>query len=138
MSVGKAFADALADDCLAYRIPADPQPAARWRGPQVPRVVTVPGAVLHNPAWRLFTGFLSPRSAAYAETVLAGLCGWLVAQGYLHSNPWEGLLRTRRVADAIDVDRAVSAEVWLALAAWLDERAQRRMRKGGACACSVR
>lgn len=121
---GKAFADALADDCLAYRtFLADPQPAARWRGPQVPRVVAVSGAEFHNPAWRPFTGFLSPRSAAYAETVLASLCNWLVARGYLQSNPWDGLLRTRRVADAIDVNRAVSAEVWSALAAWLDERA---------------
>ncbi|WP_018314004.1 phage integrase family protein [Cupriavidus sp. UYPR2.512] len=122
---GKAFADAIADDCLAYRtFLADPQPAARWRGPQVPRVVTVAGTVFHNPAWRPFTGLLSPRSAAYSETVLAGLFAWLVAQGYLDSNPWEGMLRTRRVADAIDVDRAVSSKVWLALAAWLDERAQ--------------
>lgn len=122
---GKAFSDGIADDCLAYRtFLADPQPAARWRGPQVPRVVTVSGTDLHNPAWRPFTGQLSPRSAAYAETVLAGLCGWLVARGYLDSNPWEGLLDTRRAADAIDVDRAVSAEVWVALAAWLDDRAQ--------------
>lgn len=122
---GKAFADVTAEDCLAYRtFLADPQPAARWCGPQVPRVVTVAGRVFHNPAWRPFTGLLSPRSAAYAETVLAGLSGWLVAQGYLDCNPWEGMLRTRRVADAIDVDRAVPSEVWLALAAWLDERSK--------------
>lgn len=132
---GKAFADASAEDCLAYRtFLADPQPAARWRGPQVPRGVIVEGTAVNNPAWRPFTGLLSPRSAAYAETVLASLSGWLVAQGYLCSNPWVGTLRTRRVGDEIDVDSAISSEVWFALAAWLDERAHapdeegRRMR----------
>lgn len=118
---GKAFSDALTDDCLAYRaFLCDPQPAACWCGPQVPRAIEVGGTMHCNPAWRPFTGSLSPRSARYAETVLASLCGWLVARRYLDSNPWEGLPKVRHVGQSIDIERAVPVDVSAALESWLD------------------
>lgn len=118
---GKALSDALTDDCLAYRaFLRDPQPVARWCGPQVMRTVEVAGLRLNNPGWRPFTGPLSPRSARYAEKVLSSMFGWLVGRRYLDVNPWDGLPKLRHAGDHIDVDRAVAADVWAALVGWLE------------------
>ncbi len=112
---GKAFSDLLTDDCLAYRaFLAQKDLGPRWAGPQVARAL---------PGWRPFQGALAPRSRAYAETVLKALCEWLVGRRYLDSNPWEGMPQLRVAAQAIDVERAVPAEVWQVLMPWLDERA---------------
>ncbi|WP_455285768.1 phage integrase family protein [Cupriavidus necator] len=126
---GRAFSDALTDDCLAYRaFLADPQPAARWCGPRVPRTVTVGGERLNHPAWRPFTGPLSARSRSYSETVLSALCAWLAGRRYLATNPWEGLPKARHVTPALQVERAVPTEIWHRMADWLDAQAGRGSR----------
>lgn len=112
---GKAFSDLVTEDCLAYRaFLAQKELGPRWAGPQVAR--TLPG-------WRPFQGALAPRSRAYAEKVVSALCAWLVGRRYLDSNPWEGVPALRVAAQAIDIERAVPADVWKVLMPWLDERA---------------
>ncbi len=121
---GTAFSDAITDDCMAYRsFLADPQPAGRWRGPRVPRTVDVGGLTMNNPAWRPFSGPLSARSRSYSETVLSSLFAWLAGRRYLATNPWDGLPKTRNVAQTLQVEKAVRPDVWHSMADWLDEQA---------------
>nr|WP_311530882.1 phage integrase family protein [uncultured Ralstonia sp.] len=112
---GKAFSDLVTEDCLAYRaFLAQKDLGPRWAGPQVAR--TLPG-------WRPFQGALAPRSRDYAEKVVSALCAWLVGRRYLDSNPWEGVPALRVAALAIDIERAVPADIWQMLMPWLEEQA---------------
>lgn len=113
----KAFSDLSTEDCIAYRaFLAQKDFGPRWSGPQVARSL---------PGWRPFQGALAPRSRDYAEKVLSSLCEWLVGRRYLDSNPWDGMPALRVAALAIDVERAVPAEVWQVLMPWLDEQARK-------------
>jgi len=73
----------------AYRAPRE-----RWVGPVRPR---------GTPDWRLFSGSLSARSAAYALSVLGALFRWLIGQRYLLANPFAGVkVRGSARAGALD------------------------------------
>jgi site-specific recombinase XerC len=112
---GKPFSSLTPEDCLAYRrFLAEPTPAARWVGPLQPRF---------SLDWRPFQGGLSERSRQQAEGILSALCGWLVGQRYLDSNPFEGLPKLRFRA-RLRADRALSETHWQWLLGYAEQRAQ--------------
>lgn len=111
----RALSSLLVEDCIAYRdFLADPQPQRLWCGPMQPRF---------SPLWRPFTGPLSPRSRAYAITVLRSLCEWLTRLRYLAVNPFDGLPQNTAAAATVRVDRALSKSAWEDFEAWLRTRA---------------
>jgi integrase len=115
MERGKAFSSLNTDDCLAYRrFLAHPLPSERWVGPLRPRF---------DPEWRPFQGDLSERSRKQAEGILAALCGWLVGQRYLESNPFEGLPKSRFSA-RLRTDRSLSEVQWRWLIDFAEQRRQ--------------
>lgn len=87
---GKALSDADTTDCAAYlAFLSEPHPD--WIGPY--------GVTRGSDAWRPFRRALSPASQRLARTVLETCCDWLVRQGYLESNPFDGLPRSRFVTE---------------------------------------
>jgi site-specific recombinase XerD len=85
------------EDCLAYRdfmrridkhtVSEWPfrLPATHWCGTR--------GTKRWSALWRPFEGALSVESQNLAITILSSMCRWLVAQGYLLTNPWENVPR---------------------------------------------
>lgn len=84
-----AFSSLTTEDITDYvAFLEDPQPKTTW--------VADKRYSRFHPAWRPFVqSGLKPRSIAYALLVLSALCGWLVGQRYLDSNPFEGLPRSQ-------------------------------------------
>ncbi|WP_322003757.1 phage integrase family protein [Paraburkholderia tropica] len=84
-----------------------PEPAARWIGPPCPR---------SSPLWRPFARTLTPRSTAYALTVLRALFAWLVDQHYVVVNPFAGVtVRGARPRTPFDTARALNEREWKAV-----------------------
>lgn len=80
---GKALSPLATEDATAYRaFLRHPAPRGRWVAPARPR---------SSPEWRPFTGRLSPRSIAYAISVLGAMFRWLIEQRYMFANPFAGL-----------------------------------------------
>lgn len=80
---GRALSSLTTEDAVAYRtFLRHPTPRTRWVGPALPR---------SSPEWRPFTGDLSPRSVAYALSVIGAMFRWLIQQRYLLANPFAGL-----------------------------------------------
>lgn len=103
-----ALSSATVEDCIAYRdFLLDPP--APWCGPRaIPRWHT---------GWRPLEGPLSPRSCAYAMSVLGNLFGFLVQQGYLVGNPWRAVVAPRRLPRGPDIGRGLTSSQW----AWVRE-----------------
>jgi site-specific recombinase XerD len=93
------------EDAIAFRaFLRRPAPAARWVGPHCSRA---------SPAWRPFERALTPRSAAYALTVLRTLFAWLVDQHYVVINPFSGVtVRGTRPRAPFDTARALDDREW--------------------------
>jgi integrase len=71
------------EDAVSYRaFLRRPVPASRWIGPVVARDAR---------HWKPFQAGLSPRSTAYALSVLSSLFRWLTEQRYLLGNPFAGV-----------------------------------------------
>jgi site-specific recombinase XerD len=102
---GKALSSLTTEDASAYRaFLRRPTPHHRWVAPARPRT---------SPEWRPFTGALSPRSIAYALSVLGGMFRWLIQQRYVLANPFAGLkVRGGQRAAGLDASRAFSAGEW--------------------------
>ena len=102
---GRALSSLTTEDAVAYRsFLRHPSPRARWIGPPRPR---------SSPEWRPFAGGLSPRSAAYALSVLGALYRWLMQQRYLLANPFAGLkVRGAGKGEGLPVRRAFSEGEW--------------------------
>jgi len=101
----KSLSSATVEDALAYRaFLRRPTPVLRWIGPSRSR---------SSHEWRPFNRALSPRSAAYALTVLGVMFRWLMQQRYLLANPFAGV-RVKGVdrAQAMDVSRALDDGEW--------------------------
>lgn len=105
VQLGKPLSSLTTEDAVAYRaFLRDPTPRARWVGPHRHR---------SDPDWRPFTGTLTPRSVAYALTVVKCLFGWLVEQHYLLANPFAGVrVRGAERARPIDVSRGFGDGEW--------------------------
>ncbi|WP_232427480.1 phage integrase family protein [Burkholderia ubonensis] len=102
---GAALSSLTTDDAIAYRgFLRRPTPRERWVGPARPR---------HSVEWRPFSGPLSPRSTAYALTVLSALFRWLIEQRYVLANPFASI-KVRGVAKpGLDVTRGFTEGEWL-------------------------
>ena len=102
---GRALSSLTSEDAVAYRsFLRHPTPRGRWIGPPRPR---------SSPEWRPFAGSLSPRSAAYALSVLGALYRWLMQQRYLLANPFAGLkVRGAGKGEGLPVTRAFSEGEW--------------------------
>ncbi|MCA3194060.1 MAG: tyrosine-type recombinase/integrase [Cupriavidus sp.] len=103
-----ALSSATVEDCIAYRdFLLDPP--VHWCGPRaIPR---------WQAGWRPLEGPLSPRSCAYAMSVLGNLFGFLVHQGYLAGNPWRAVAVPRRLPRGPDIGRGLTSAQW----AWVHE-----------------
>jgi site-specific recombinase XerD len=96
---GKALSSLTTEDATAYRaFLRHPAPRGRWVAPARPR---------SSPEWRPFTGRLSPRSIAYAISVLGAMFRWLIEQRYVLANPFAGLkVRGAQRSAGLDASRA--------------------------------
>jgi site-specific recombinase XerD len=105
VQLGKPLSSISTEEAIAYRaFLRDPAPRARWVGPHRRR---------SDPDWRPFTGPLTPRSAAYALTVVRNLFGWLVDQRYLMANPFSGVkVRGADKARKLDISHAFTDGEW--------------------------
>ena len=105
VQLGKPMSSLTTEDAIAYRtFLRDPTPKARWVGPHRRRT---------DPDWRPFTGPLTPRSAAYALTVVKNLFGWLVDQRYLMANPFSGVkVRGADKTRIVDISHAFTDSEW--------------------------
>ncbi|MBN3762017.1 phage integrase family protein [Burkholderia sp. Ac-20365] len=101
----KALSSLTTEDATSFRtFLRRPVPAARWVGPHCPR---------SSPSWRPFERALTPRSAAYALTVLRALFAWLVDQHYVIINPFAGVtVRGARPRTPFDTARALDDSEW--------------------------
>lgn len=80
---GQPLSSLTTEDAVAYRqFLRKPTPRQRWVGPARPRTAA---------DWRPFQGDLSPRSAAYALSVIGAMFRWLVEQRYVLANPFAGI-----------------------------------------------
>jgi site-specific recombinase XerD len=102
---GRALSSLTTEDAIAYRaFLRKPMPRDRWIGPTRPRA---------SHEWRPFTGPLSPRSAAYALSVIGAMYRWLIEQRYLLANPFAGVkVKAAKRATPIDADRGFSPHEW--------------------------
>ncbi|MBK5125682.1 tyrosine-type recombinase/integrase [Burkholderia sp. R-69980] len=116
---GVAVSSMAVEDCEAYKdFLATPSPA--FTGPKRSRA---------GGRWRPFApGGLAPDSQAYAVRVLRAAFTWLTEVRYLAGNPWSAVhdpvTVTREVA--VQVGRALPADLWTGLRAALDARCARR------------
>ncbi|MFC4524890.1 phage integrase family protein [Cupriavidus pinatubonensis] len=94
------------EDALAYRaFLRRPTPHKRWVGPPRPRT---------SPEWRPFAQGLSPRSTAYALSVLAAMFRWLIQQRYVLANPFAGIkVRGSGRTAPLDTSHAFTEGEWL-------------------------
>jgi site-specific recombinase XerD len=103
----KAFSSLNTIDCDEYlnKFLPDPQPAERWVGRgRVERF---------DPTWRPFAGKLSDASRKIARKLLSALCKWLVGEGYLRVNPFNGLPDIGAIGPSIDTHgRTLSHAQW--------------------------
>ena len=93
------------EDATAFRaFLRRPAPAARWTGPPCSR---------SSPSWRPFARSLTPRSTAYALSVLRALFAWLVDQHYVVINPFAGVtVRGAHPRTPFDTSRALDEREW--------------------------
>ena len=102
---GKALSSLTNEDATAYRsFLRNPAPRGRWVGTPSPR---------NSPEWRPFAGALSPRSVAYALSVLKALFRWLSQQCYVLANPFAGVkVRGGGTSPELVKARVFSAPEW--------------------------
>jgi site-specific recombinase XerD len=102
---GKALSSLNTEDAIAYRqFLRRPTPRERWVGPARSR---------SSPEWRPFQGALSPRSVAYALSVIGALYRWLIEQRYTLANPFAGVkVKAARRPSALDATRAFTEHEW--------------------------
>lgn len=98
-----ALSSLTTEDALEYRRFLR-RPSARWIGPARPRT---------SPDWRPFQKALSPRSTAYALSVVNALYRWLMEQRYVLANPFAGVkAKGHEPAGPMDTGRAFNDHEW--------------------------
>ncbi|MDR5777721.1 MULTISPECIES: site-specific integrase [unclassified Caballeronia] len=111
----KPLSSLLVEDCEAYKdfLKA---PIATFTGPKRPRT---------SGRWRPFAPEgLSEDSQAYAVRVIRAAFAWLVEVRYLAGNPWSAVHEPATVVreSAVQVHRALPADLWTRVRRLLDER----------------
>ena len=102
---GRALSSLTTEDAITYRqFLRHPTPRVRWIGPARPR---------SSLEWKPFVGPLSPRSVAYALTVITGLFRWLMDKGYMLSNPFSGIkVKGANRANAMEISHTFTSGEW--------------------------
>ena len=104
----------LVGECEAYKdFLADP--ASEWIGRKTIRM---------SKDWRPFSGKLSPASQRYAMQAIRSFFEWLVRVRYLAGNPWVAVAdpRVAQEINVIQIEKALSGELWVKLVNILDVR----------------
>lgn len=113
---GVALASMTVEDCEAYKAFLK-APGERFTGPPVARA---------SRQWRPFApGGLRPESQHYAVRAIRAAFTWLVHVRYLAGNPWRAVtdpVTVKRVRK-LQVERALSLDLWTRMRATLAERA---------------
>jgi site-specific recombinase XerD len=93
-------------DCTEYLddFLRDPQPADFWVNPD--------RSERARREWKPFAGPLSDRSRETARSILKAMCRWLVDQGYLQANPFDGLARAAEPAPFDATGRTLDHAEW--------------------------
>lgn len=110
----KPLSSLVREDLLRYEaFLQDPQPRDRWCGPRVAR---------QEEGWRPFEGPLSQASRRQALVILNSLFAYLVAAGYLASNPISLIRRRNRMSkpDTTTVERFLDQDLWTHLLRFID------------------
>jgi site-specific recombinase XerD len=113
---GVALSSMTVEDCEAYKSFLK-APGERFMGPPVART---------SRQWRPFAqGGLSPESQRYAVRTIRAAFTWLVHVRYLAGNPWQAVTdpATVKRARKLQVERALSLDLWTRVRATLGERA---------------
>ena len=104
----------LVGECEVYKdFLADP--ASEWIGRKTVRM---------SKDWRPFSGKLSPPSQRYAVQAIRSFFEWLVRVRYLAGNPWVAVAdpRVAQEINAIQIEKALSGDLWVKLVNILDAR----------------
>ncbi len=101
----RALSSLSTEDAIAYRqFLRRPTPRQRWVGPARPR---------SSSEWKPFQDVLSPRSVAYALSVIGALYRWLIEKRYMLANPFAGVkVKGTRPANVLASSRSFSAHEW--------------------------
>ena len=102
---GRALSSLTTEDATAYRgFLRNPTPRSRWVGPPQTRF---------SAQWRPFAAGLSPRSTAYALSVIGAMIRWLIEQRYVVANPFAGIkVRGSARSTPMDEGRVFSEGEW--------------------------
>jgi hypothetical protein len=114
---GVALASMTVEDGEAYKDFLK-NPIPTFVGPKRPR---------SSGRWRPFTPEgLSPDSQAYAVRVIRAAFGWLTTVRYLAGNPWSAVTDPATMSREVEVqvERALSADLWTQVRAELDARCE--------------
>ncbi|PMS15553.1 integrase [Trinickia dabaoshanensis] len=120
---GVALSSMTVEDCEAYKAFLK-QPGERFTGPPMARA---------SRQWRPFApGGLSPESQRYAVRAIRAAFTWLVHVRYLAGNPWQAVTdpATVKRARKLQIERALSLDLWTRLRVTLFERAATTGAKG--------
>ena len=112
---GVALSSMTVEDCEAYKdfLKA---PSATFVGPKRPR---------SSGRWRPFaSNSLSPDSQAYAVRAIRAAFAWLTSVRYIGGNPWSAVTDPKTLTREVEVqvERALSTDLWTRVRAELDER----------------
>ena len=107
---GRALSSLTTEDATAYRgFLRNPTPRSRWVGLPQTRF---------SAEWRPFAAGLSPRSTAYALTVIGALFRWMIEQRYVLANPFAGIkVRGGARSTPMDEGRVFSEGEWAVIRA---------------------
>jgi len=112
---GVALSSMTVEDCEAYKDFLK-TPIPTFVGPKRPR---------SSGRWRPFTPEgLSAESQAYAVRAIRAAFAWLTTVRYLAGNPWSAVMDPATITREVEVqvERALSADLWTTLRAELDAR----------------
>jgi integrase len=112
---GVALSSMTVEDCEAYKDFLK-TPSASFVGPKRSRA---------SGRWRPFTPEgVSPESQAYAVRAIRAAFAWLTTVRYLAGNPWSAVTDPATITREVEVqvERALSADLWTRVRAELDAR----------------
>ena len=111
---GRALSSATPEDCHEYIqfLSAVGTPGADWPWRLTRAVWIGPKCPRWSPAWKPFTGEISPRSQAMSITILKGLFVTLVEVGYLRWNPFLPVKVPKFAGKTFKTDHRLNSNQW--------------------------